>query len=116
MKNYLFPRPVWAYGNVLFTVARGPDFAHSPAPYLRREIAIVRFRHRRDASPSWTRVAAIVAALVLVFAGYEGGYLVYHGATGIEPDVLASELRAKQEKKASVATRHETGTQTRVTR
>lgn len=79
-------------------------------------VAIVRFRHRREYSPSWTRVVGLVAALLLVFAGYEGGYLVYHGATGIEPDVLASDLRAKQEKKASVATRHETGHQKTMTR
>lgn len=59
-------------------------------------IALVRYRHRRDDSPSWTRVVGLVAALVLVFAGYEGGYMVYHGATGIEPNVLARDLRAKQ--------------------
>lgn len=68
-------------------------------------IAIVRFRHRRDASPSWTRMVGFVAALVLIFAGYEGGYMVYHGATGVEPELLARDLRAKQEKKAATAAR-----------
>lgn len=68
-------------------------------------IAIVRFRHRRDASPSWTRVVAFVAAVVLVFAGYEGGFIVYHGATGIEPNLLARDLQLKQEKKAETANR-----------
>lgn len=69
-------------------------------------IAIARFRHRRDASPNWTRMVGLVAALVLIFAGYEGGYLVYHGATGIEPNLLARDLRAKQEQKATATARH----------
>ena len=66
-------------------------------------IAIARWRRRRDASPSWTRVVAIVAALILVFAGYEGGYLVYHGATGIEPQLLTRSLQVKQERKIETA-------------
>lgn len=78
-------------------------------------VAIARYRHRRDASPNWTRAVAFVAALILVFAGYEGGYIVYHGATGIEPDVLASDLRAKQEKAATTA-RQQTGDRGTITR
>jgi uncharacterized membrane protein len=66
-------------------------------------IAVVRWRHRRDASPGWTRVVALLAGLILVFAGYEGGFMVYHGATGIEPQLLARDLRAKQEQKAETA-------------
>lgn len=79
-------------------------------------VAIARYRHRRDASPSWTRVVGFVAALVLVFAGYEGGYIVYHGATGIEPDVLASDLRAKQENKAAMTARGHAGDRGTATR
>lgn len=79
-------------------------------------VAIARYRHRRDASPNWTRALGLVAALVLVFAGYEGGYIVYHGATGIEPAVLATDLRAKQEKKATMTAREQTGDRGTVTR
>jgi len=68
-------------------------------------IAIVRWRSRRETTPSWTRVVALVAALILVFAGYEGGYLVYHGATGIEPQLLSRSLRVKQERKIETARR-----------
>jgi uncharacterized membrane protein len=79
-------------------------------------VAIARYRHRYDASPNWTRVLGVVAALVLIFAGYEGGYIVYHGATGIEPNVLARDLRAKQEKKAAMTARQGTSDRGTVTR
>jgi uncharacterized membrane protein len=79
-------------------------------------VAIARYRRRYDASPSWTRVVAVIAALVLVFAGYEGGYIVYHGATGIEPNVLARDLRAKQEKKAAMTANERAGDRGTVSR
>lgn len=79
-------------------------------------IAIVRFRHRRTDSPNWTRAVGLVAALVLVFAGYVGGHMVYHGATGIEPNVLASDLRAKQEQKTETAAKPEAGQRETTTR
>ena len=88
-------------------------------------IAIVRFRHRLDASPTWTRMVGLVAALVLIFAGYEGGYMVYHGATGIEPGLLSLDLRAKaslaatrakQEKQATTAARPHGGEGEKITR
>ncbi|HJT33031.1 MAG TPA: DUF2231 domain-containing protein [Pirellulales bacterium] len=79
-------------------------------------IAIVRFRHRRTDSPSWTRILGLVATLVLIFAGYEGGYMVYHGATGIEPGVLARDLRAKQERKTEMAAKRATGDRETTTR
>jgi len=62
-------------------------------------VAFVRGRARAAAPPPWTRVVGLVAAAVLVFAGYLGGYIVYHGAAGIEPALLAPELRSKQEHK-----------------
>ena len=79
-------------------------------------IAVVRYRHRRSDSPAWTRLVGLVAALVLTFAGYEGGYIVYHGATGIEPNVLARDLRAKQEQPAEMATRPAVGDRENLTR
>jgi uncharacterized membrane protein len=62
-------------------------------------VAFVRWRAQPAAPPAWTRLAGLVAAAVLVFAGYLGGYIVYHGAAGIEPGLLAPELRSKQEHK-----------------
>jgi uncharacterized membrane protein len=62
-------------------------------------VAVVRWR--LPAPPSWTRIVGLIAAVVLVFAGYEGGYIVYHGGSGVEPKLLAPELREKQEKKQS---------------
>jgi uncharacterized membrane protein len=62
-------------------------------------VVFVRWRRQPATPPAWTRIIGIVAALVLVFAGYEGGYIVYHGASGIEPQLLASELREKQIRK-----------------
>jgi len=59
-------------------------------------VAFVRWRRQPAPPPTWARIIGLVAALVLVFAGYEGGYIVYHGASGIEPRLLAPELREKQ--------------------
>jgi uncharacterized membrane protein len=62
-------------------------------------VALVRWRRQPAPPPTWTRVLGLIAAGVLLFAGYEGGYIVYHGGSGIEPKLLAPELREKQEKK-----------------
>jgi uncharacterized membrane protein len=62
-------------------------------------VAVVRWRAQPAAPPSWTRIVGLVAAAILVLAGYLGGYIVYHGAAGIEPALLAPELRSKQEHK-----------------
>jgi uncharacterized membrane protein len=62
-------------------------------------VAVVRWRREPAPPPAWTRVLGLIAAGVLLFAGYEGGYIVYHGGTGIEPKLLAPELHQKQEQK-----------------
>lgn len=59
-------------------------------------VAVVRWRVGPGAPPTWSRVVGLLAAAVLVFAGYLGGYIVYHGASGIEPDLLAPRLHQKQ--------------------
>lgn len=64
-------------------------------------VAVVRWRFQPAPPPAWTRIVGLIAAVVLLFAGYEGGYIVYHGGSGIEPKLLAPELREKQEKKRS---------------
>jgi hypothetical protein len=61
--------------------------------------ALVRWRVGPAAPPTWTRIVGLVAAAVLVYAGYVGGYIVYHGASGIEPQLLARQLQDKQLKK-----------------
>ena len=58
-------------------------------------VALVRWRRQPASAPAWTRVLGLIAAGVLLFAGYEGGYNVYHGTSGIEPKLLAPELREK---------------------
>jgi len=62
-------------------------------------VAVVRWCVQPAPPPIWTRLIGLIAAGVLLFAGYEGGYIVYHGAAGIEPRLLAPELWEKQEKK-----------------
>jgi uncharacterized membrane protein len=64
-------------------------------------VAVVRWRSQPAPQPTWTRLVGLIAALVLLFAGYEGGYIVYHGGSGVEPNLLAPELRERQEKKQS---------------
>ena len=62
-------------------------------------VALVRWRTQPAPAPSWTRVVGLVAVATLLVAGYLGGYIVYHGASGIEPSLLAPELRSKQQQK-----------------
>jgi uncharacterized membrane protein len=61
--------------------------------------AFVRWRAVPAAPPTWTRVVGLVAAAVLIYAGYVGGSIVYHGASGIEPELLAPRLQEKHLKK-----------------
>jgi uncharacterized membrane protein len=61
-------------------------------------VALVRWRRQSAPPPVWTRIVGLFAAAVLMFAGYEGGYIVYHGASGVEPKLLAPELQEKQVK------------------
>jgi hypothetical protein len=37
-------------------------------------------------------VVSFVAVGLLVAAGYLGGHIVYHGAMGVEPDLLSPQL------------------------
>jgi hypothetical protein len=37
-------------------------------------------------------VVSVVAVGLLIAAGYLGGHIVYHGAMGVEPNLLSAEL------------------------
>jgi uncharacterized membrane protein len=55
--------------------------------------AFVRWRAWQIPPAAWTRVVELVAAGLLVAAGYLGGHIVYHGGMGIDPDILSSQLK-----------------------
>jgi uncharacterized membrane protein len=69
-------------------------------------VAGVRFRLEPEPPPTWSRILGLLAAVALLIAGYEGGYIVYHGASGIEPALLAPELKQKQETAQNQAARN----------
>lgn len=57
-------------------------------------VALVRWR-RQQSSPSYTsRIIGLIATALLVVGAYLGGHVVYHGGAGIEPAILAPELRS----------------------
>jgi uncharacterized membrane protein len=55
-------------------------------------IAGVRWRGWRALPSVGSLVVSLVAAGLLIAAGYLGGHIVYHGAMGIEPDLLSPQL------------------------
>lgn len=56
--------------------------------------AAVLFFRRRAASPETrVRVAALVAAALLAGGGFLGGRIVYRGGAGVDPAILAPEVR-----------------------
>ena len=87
-------------GNIVVIIDRGPvRKAHqhcAAGPDLARSDNKAQFARANEKNS--TR-SGHDSARVLLFASYEGGYIVYHGASGIEPKLLAPELREKQEKK-----------------
>ncbi len=56
-------------------------------------VAFVRWRGRRELPSTGALLAGVVAALLLTAAGYLGGHIVYHGGMGIDPNILAPELK-----------------------
>jgi uncharacterized membrane protein len=49
---------------------------------------------RRDAPPAvWVRVAGLFGVAVLLIGAYLGGRLVYRGGAGVDPTILAPDLR-----------------------
>lgn len=56
-------------------------------------VAAVRWRERHRSAPAWTRVASIAGALLIGATGWLGGYLILRGAAGVDPALLAAEIR-----------------------
>ena len=55
-------------------------------------VAWVRWRGWRELPSVGSLVAGLVAVGLLTAAGYLGGHIVYHGAMGVEPDLLSPQL------------------------
>lgn len=57
--------------------------------------AVVTVARRRDEPPVvWVRVAGLFGVAVLLVGAYLGGSLVYRGGAGVDPAILAPEVRA----------------------
>jgi uncharacterized membrane protein len=72
-------------------------------------VAWVRWRSRRVLPSAGSLLAGVIAVGLLAAAGYLGGHIVYHGAMGVEPDLLSPQLTeqhhsdTKEAQHASVA-------------
>lgn len=55
--------------------------------------AWIGWRNRRSLLAMPSRIAGWIAAILLTIGSGIGGYIVYHGAAGIEPQLLSPELR-----------------------
>ena len=56
--------------------------------------AVVTVARRRDEPPVvWVRVAGLFGVAVLLVGAYLGGSLVYRGGAGVDPAILAPEVR-----------------------
>lgn len=50
-------------------------------------------RRRDQPPPAWARVAGLFGVMVLLAGAYLGGWIVYRGGAGVDPAILAPELR-----------------------
>ncbi|HWE36000.1 MAG TPA: DUF2231 domain-containing protein [Isosphaeraceae bacterium] len=55
-------------------------------------VAWIRWRGRRELPSVGSLVVGVVAIGLLTAAGYLGGHIVYHGAMGVQPDLLSPRL------------------------
>src|SRR5262245_66037799 len=55
-------------------------------------VAWMRWRGWRELPSTGSVVLSVVAVGLLVAAGYLGGHIVYHGAMGVEPNLLSPSL------------------------
>lgn len=56
-------------------------------------LTALRWFHRAQRPSPAVRVTSLIALAILMVAGYLGGQIVYHGGAGIEPELLATEIR-----------------------
>ena len=56
-------------------------------------LAWVRWNEKIAPPTTPIRIVGVIAALLLSVGGGLGGYIVYHGGAGVEPKLLAPELR-----------------------
>ncbi len=59
-------------------------------------VALVRWLRRQPSPSNLSRGIGLIAAVLLVAGAYLGGHVVYHGGAGINPSILAPELRGHQ--------------------
>jgi hypothetical protein len=69
--------------------------------------ASVRWRSRAVEPTPWIRAVMLSGALVMGFGAYMGGDIVYHGGAGIDPEILAPEIRMGHMHGAAGAGGHE---------
>jgi uncharacterized membrane protein len=55
-------------------------------------VAWIRWRGWAELPSDESLFASLVAVGLLIAAGYLGGHLVYHGAMGVEPELVSSRL------------------------
>lgn len=56
-------------------------------------LSIARWRRRTTATTKPQLISAMVGVVLLTFTGYVGGSIVYHHGAGIDPRILAPEIR-----------------------
>ncbi|MHB1033421.1 MAG: DUF2231 domain-containing protein [Pirellulales bacterium] len=56
-------------------------------------VVLVRWLRRQPSPSNSSRGVGLIAAAILVVGAYLGGSVVYHGGAGIDPAILAPELR-----------------------
>jgi uncharacterized membrane protein len=56
-------------------------------------LAVVRWFHRAEPVTRIRHIVGIVGAAILMTTGALGGYIVYHGGAGVEPELLAESVR-----------------------
>lgn len=56
-------------------------------------LGAVRLRGRKSAPTRWDLAISVFAAVLLLATGGLGGWIVYRGGAGVDPSILATEIR-----------------------
>jgi uncharacterized membrane protein len=73
-------------------------------------VSITRWRGRATAATKPQLIAAFLGLVLLMLTGYVGGSIVYHHGAGVDPKILAPEIReghSHQDQKGHEASDHE---------